>query len=564
MLTGDNEEDKDFDVNNLYVNLDFDRHENTFTYKHPIIDHPSNYQMTVTKFFSKTKLPYIELHECKKVNDPVGDGIKFGDKILFDYMIQLRYKLPEESDDAEYSFINQNLFKFNNSSYSITSDMYSVTNRVGDFIVDDDENTEFIDYDQEYAYYKGTGWRQRSLNWYDTIGYREIYSLEEIYQMINDALNALITRYILKDEVLEHYKPFSTTLRNKKPMFFRLENEVPKLYILQNFLDALHNTSTPDYNIEKQDYEPCIRILFSYNLTPFLKGFLIEQEGEADGYYILNITKNQIDCAKYELLLDNPGEAENSNILIYRVFEGRKINMMEVSDYIGLAVTSPNFPIKEEFYPHYNFDFDKSYYTENRRRYRPYSEENIKGFTKNLKDTPNMNKTFYDDEELSNSNKEKILFLKYFGKDDDLNYINYENNDTNTALKMDLLNTMPLKEFTLNLFLIDRYNNFEPLYLKNEEVVKMQLHFKRIKGDERENRYIIEPKIPPQKNILEIQEIPEIDDEESNLMVPDAQPEKEPEEEEEEEEENLDTPPPEKRMYTDENESDSNDENELY
>lgn len=560
MLSGDNDIDKDFDVNNLYVNFDIDKHEKTFTYKHPIIDHPSNYQMIVSKFFSKTNLPYIKLHECKKVNDPVGDGIKFGDKILFDYMVQLDYKLPEDDADDNYSFINQNLFKYNNVSYTYTSDIYSVTNNVGDF-VEDIGDTDYIDYDEEYAYYKGTGWRQRSLNWYDTMAFRNIYSLEEIYQMINDALKTVINRFILQDEVFDNYKPFCTSLAQKTCMFFRMENEVPKLYILQNFLDALHNTSLPDFNMEKKDYDPCIRISFSYNLIPFLKGFLIEIEDQKDGFYLLNITKNQINCAKYEMLIDDPGNAVTSNILIYRVFEGRKINMMEVSDYIGIAVTSPNFPIKEEFYPHYNFDFDKTFYTENRRRYIPHSEENIKFFTSDLTNSEKWIKTFYNNIELSNSNKEKILFLKYFGKDDDLNYINYENNDSNTSLKMDLLNTMPLKEFTLKTYLIDRYNNFEPLHLQNEDVIKMQLHFQRIKGDERENRYIIEPKIPPQKNILEIQEIPDFEENEESLMIPDVQPEKE---NDEEEEENLDSPPPEKRMYTNENEADDDNENELY
>ena len=54
----------------------------------------------------------------------------------------------------------------------------------------------------------------------------------------------------------------------------------------------------------------------------------------------------------------------------------------------------------------------------------------------------------------------------------------------------------PLQKFTLRLYWIDRYNNFIPLVPIIEEyddIIKMQLHFQRIKGSEKENCYIIEP-----------------------------------------------------------------------
>ena len=50
---------KDFDINNLFLNLTFQSPEEEFEYREPLIDHPSNYQMIVTKFFSNVKFPFI-------------------------------------------------------------------------------------------------------------------------------------------------------------------------------------------------------------------------------------------------------------------------------------------------------------------------------------------------------------------------------------------------------------------------------------------------------------------------------------------------------------------------
>ena len=57
---------KDFDINNLFLNLTFQSPEEEFEYREPLIDHPSNYQMIVTKFFSKVKFPLLQLPESKK------------------------------------------------------------------------------------------------------------------------------------------------------------------------------------------------------------------------------------------------------------------------------------------------------------------------------------------------------------------------------------------------------------------------------------------------------------------------------------------------------------------
>ena len=75
---------KDFDINNLFLNLTFEKPEEEFEYREPLIDHPSNYQMIVTKFFSNIKFPIIRLQESKKT---AKIALQQGDKYLFDYLV---------------------------------------------------------------------------------------------------------------------------------------------------------------------------------------------------------------------------------------------------------------------------------------------------------------------------------------------------------------------------------------------------------------------------------------------------------------------------------------------
>ena len=287
---------------------------------------------------------------------------------------------------------------------------------------------------------------------------------------------------------------------------------------------------------------------------------------------------------------DDETKTQQVNVA-YRIFKGEKLNIMELSDYIGLAITSPDFPIKEQIYPQYFYDFGSKLFEDNRRHYTPTSEFFIGDITDGLK------KWHFEKENVSELNKystgDKILFVKYFDpKTEDMNAICYENNNSSTTLKMDLMNVMPLKKFTLKLYLIDRYNNFEPLYPKIEgfdDVIKLQLLFTRIKGDEKENRNFIETKIErPERVTLDIVEEEEEEDEEEEEenepeivnepeIINESEIINEPEivqvpaiesvlpenNEEENEEEDLE-PPPEKVMYIDNEEGEENSENELF
>ena len=114
--------------------------------------------------------------------------------------------------------------------------------------------------------------------------------------------------------------------------------------------------------------------------------------------------------------------------------------------------------------------------------------------------------------------------LKYFNSTDNLNLINYENDNVQTALKLDIERTMPLQKFSLNLWLIDRYNNFEEFFMTKyeyEDVVKMQILLQRIKGEEKENRTFVD--------VLELPPRPEQPAEEELLVEDEPEPEPEPE-----------------------------------
>ena len=140
--------------------------------------------------------------------------------------------------------------------------------------------------------------------------------------------------------------------------------------------------------------------------------------------------------------------------------------MAEWSDYIGIAVTSTDFPVIGQVYPHFYYGTDS---LDNRRRYVPDSEKNITGFTNVWADQSKITTAVPEEEDIQEQNKKSvksnIVFVKYFDQKENLSLINYENNNTNTTLKLDIERTMPLQKFNMSLWLIDRYNNFEKLFV---------------------------------------------------------------------------------------------------
>ena len=319
----------------------------------------------------------------------------------------------------------------------------------------------------------------------------------------------------------------------------------------------------------------------------------IEFNGE---FYQFVITKNEYLNAESRSAYIKVENIDEEIEITYRIFRGEQLNIMELSDYIGLAITSPDFPIKEQIYPQFHYDFEGNLFRENRRRYVPFSESCIIDTIFN--DTEKWQFKKENVNELTKySTGDKILFVKYFDAiREDMNAICYENNNSTTALKMDLMNVMPLKKFTLKLYLIDRYNNFEPLYPKiegHDDVIKLQLLFTRIKGTEKENRNIIETKKElPERYIIGLEELDDDNEEEKENNEPEneIEPEitNEPEilpdiklvsvpainaipvpaiitekEQDSDDEDDIEAPP-EKRIYLGNENEDSENENELY
>lgn len=573
MLTGDREINKDFDINNFFLNLDFQNHEEKFTYKYPLIDQPSNYQMVVTKFFSKTSLPFIKLFENKKIAvKELGEKSKFP----FDYVIRIDFDYCAigthriEQKNNLFTYVKEPMLP----SLRVFQEMF--TNNTGltekDFPNSEEfkkffykireewlpENSDYIDMEREYTWKESNtdrgnfAWVTKNLYWYDSKELGYIYSPSQLLEIINNTLYTSVDRFLWKRMEKDGYKKEVYDKGKTNGWIYYLINDGRlQLRILDDFLELICSTNYTQGQIVEYG-----RILFSNNLAKYLKSIHLEKYD--DEYMMLSISEIQWKSSKFEYDME---DGYGNKVIKYRIFDGEKINLMKWSDYIGIAVTSPDFPIKQQIYPHFNFDFKKDLFYQNRRRYVPYSELNIQKIG-NVNDENRNNKIFngfedeYVNDQTKDSKSERILFLKYFNKDDDLNHINYENNSSNTSLKMDLINLKPLQEFTLNLFLIDRFNNFEPLNPIREgfdDVIKMQLLFQRIKGNEKENRYIIEPTEEPQRTILEMKEEEEEGEEDSFLVAPPFPIIKGEREEEQ--------APPEKKIYLGE---DSEHENELY
>ena len=602
MLTSDKEVNRDFDINNLFLNLDFQHQEETFEYKWPLLDHPSNYQLIVTKLLTRTSLPYIKLHENKTNKKSLGQ-VSFNkkDKIYFDYLIKMKYHVKEKEKTIPYE-TTMRIHTYDNIEATFEKKCFP-------FLTDDPQKINNEDIKEKYLNISG---KQIFLDdmkqtwvWYDVGEHRNIYSLDRVFHMINNTLYELVKTMCFDygEEVSNYFKINKIHLFreiNYNIIYFRLEDNVPCLYVAEDLLSCLEfeavNIDQPNINSRR------IYLYFSKNLAKFLKGFhfipCLEYEGEFVKFYISHFEKVNaagVTFTKTIKKYDDETKTQQVNVA-FRIFKGEKLNIMELSDYIGLAITSPDFPIKEQIYPQYFYDFGSKLFEDNRRHYTPASEFFIGDITDGLK------KWHFEKENVSELTKystgDKILFVKYFDpKTEDMNAISYENNNSSTTLKMDLMNVMPLKKFTLKLYLIDRYNNFEPLYPRIEgydDVIKLQLLFTRIKGDEKENRNFIETKLekpervtlnlveeeeeeeeeenepeiqnePENNNEPEIINEPEIPNEPVIIQVPAIEPELQENEEEENEEEEEDLePPPEKIMYIDNEEGEENSENELY
>ena len=189
MLTGEFQINKDFDINNLYLNLTFHNSSETFEYKNPLLDHPSNYQLIVTKFFSKVKFPLIFLEETKK-NDK--EKLEQGDKFLFDSYVRIEY----ENKKSESKVIMKNLFR--PLSLKDTGSFYApdLRTKIPEF-PKNCNNIDHIDKDLEYPEIKiGQTMTRHSttLFWYNLTEYSTIMNPQELLEIINDTVQEALTK----------------------------------------------------------------------------------------------------------------------------------------------------------------------------------------------------------------------------------------------------------------------------------------------------------------------------------------------------------------------------------
>lgn len=479
------QENKDFDINNLYLNLTFHNSTETFEYRNPLLDHPSNYQLIVTKFLSKVNLPLLYLDETKKSNNTSDENI-----FMFDAYVRAEFTVADSALYPTTHSIKKNIFLWRDENdYETTSIAKTL------LMPYTEEFGKYIDRRKEYGQKSTT---PVSVYWYKNANYNYVYSPQQIIEMINNAIirlyrecQSILMKDDAKDKVFQGY--INKMGKQVIPYFLSLENDRVCLKIHGSF--ARLASRGQKYFYTEQESDSCnryFRFSFSPNLKRFLKG--LPGTYDKDGYFCPTVSYTHLIFSKREW-------KEFNNVRqLYFVIEGEKISAMEWSDYIGIAVTSTDFPVVGQIFPHFIFDNDS---LENRRRYVSLSERNIGGFASPGSNTKVMEAPKEENIQSQNKTNVKInvLFVKYFNATDDLHHINYENNNVQTALKMDIMRTMPLLKFTLSLWLIDRFNNLEELRINkyNDEVVIMQLLLQRIKGDEKENRSFIDvvERVPP-------------------------------------------------------------------
>ena len=89
----------------------------------------------------------------------------------------------------------------------------------------------------------------------------------------------------------------------------------------------------------------------------------------------------------------------------YYVIEGDKISMAEWGDYIGIAVSSTDFPVIGQVYPHFYYDPDS---LDNRRRYVVDSETNIICFSNVWADQSKVTVPVPKEEDIQEQNNNRV------------------------------------------------------------------------------------------------------------------------------------------------------------
>ena len=144
------------------------------------------------------------------------------------------------------------------------------------------------------------------------------------------------------------YKKKVAIFKKALPICIILEDNVPILYILDELLDCLvidaKTNDTKDNPIRRMNLQ------ISKNLFRFMKGLHFVPSKEFNGdFYQFVMTEHEYSCAENRSFFMKVETEKEEIEITYRIFRGEQLNIMELSDYIGLAITTPDFLLKSRF-----------------------------------------------------------------------------------------------------------------------------------------------------------------------------------------------------------------------
>ena len=158
-------------------------------------------------------------------------------------------------------------------------------------------------------------------------------------------------------------------------MFFVYKKNHLSLFVLKYMTTFIASDST----FKNNEDEICrkVSIGFSDNLLKYLRGFPLITVGDRINFLSIPgwqwaTLRREKRCYIESDLYEEEDEKYSPHTYEYFVIEGNKISFAEWSDYIGIAVTSTDFPVVGQVYPHFYYDPDS---LDNRRRYVPESEK---------------------------------------------------------------------------------------------------------------------------------------------------------------------------------------------
>ena len=182
--------------------------------------------------------------------------------------------------------------------------------------------------------------------------------------ILNNALNDAINRFIDSVKDAEEADPIFAEAVNffdEKPvMFFIYEKDHLSLFVIK-YMATFIGSDVTFKNNEGETKHRKVSIGFSDNLVKYLKGFPLANANDKINF--LNIPgwqwatlRREKRCYADSNAYEEEDEEYELHTYEYYVIEGDKISTAEWSDYVGIAVTSTDFPVVGQVYSHFYYD----------------------------------------------------------------------------------------------------------------------------------------------------------------------------------------------------------------